>query len=402
MDSFTVLYRFEMKKLMQKKILWVSLIICLAAIVFSIVFPLLGTYVVNGTVMGSNYEQHLIDQAHRKALDGRPIDQALLQETMEAYRHVPTNVTPYSATEEYQTYARPYSEVFRLIRAWTGMDTGDALQWEPDEAELYAAWSQQAAAYRSGYYLSSEESAYWEAKAAAIEMPLTYQYHDGWGMIIEVFLTVGVMMLLYTAIVLAGVFPDEHSRRTDQLILCTVHGRSSVYTAKLAAGITAGFGGSLLMTLTAVGLSLTVYGSEGFGTPVQIYISHYAAPLPLGEACLIAYAVLLITAVLMSVFVMLLSELLGSGIAALSVTTGLILAGSLITVPAHYRSLSQIWDSLPTTYLAVWNIFDCRLVPIPGGYALSYVTVPAIYLLCAALLAAMGKRIYARYQVTGR
>lgn len=402
MDKFMVLYRFELKKLMQKKILWVSLIICLAAIVFSVVFPLIGTYVVNGTVMGSNYEHYRMDQGYRKALHGRPIDQALLEETMEGYSHVPTNVSPYSATEEYQTYARPYSEIFNLMRAWTGMDTADALQWEPDESELYTAWSQRAAASRTAYYLTEGELAYWEAETAAIEMPMTYQYHDGWGTVIEVFLTVGVMMLLYTAIALAGIFPDEHSRRTDQLILCTVHGRSSVYTAKLAAGITAGTVGALLMTLTAVGLSLLVYGSEGFGTPVQIYISNYAAPLTLGEACLIAYAVLLIAAVLMSVFVMLLSELLGSGIAALAVTTGLILAGSLIMVPPQYRLLSQIWDSLPTTYLAVWNVFDYRLVPIPGGYVPSYFAVPVIYLLCAAILAVLGKRIYVRYQVAGR
>ena len=176
----------------------------------------------------------------------------------------------------------------------------------------------------------------------------------------------------------------------------------SISAAKLAAGITAGVGGALLMTLTAVGLSLLVYGSEGFGTPVQLLVYTYAAPLTLGKACLIAYGVLLITAIFMSVFVMFLSELLGSSIAALSVTAGLILAGSLIMVPPQYRLLSQLWDSLPTTYLAVWNVFDCRLVPIPGGYVPSYIAVPVIYLLCAAMLAVLGKGIYARYQVAGR
>lgn len=402
MDNFSTLYRYELKKLMHKKILWVSLLICLAAIGFSIIFPLVGAYVVNGTVMGSNYDQYLTDQAYRKALSGRPIDEELLEETMEGYSHVPTNITPYSATEEYQTYARPYSEIFNLVRSWTGMGTADALQWSPNAEELYTAWSQRAAASRAAYSLSSEELAYWEAASAAIELPLTYQYHDGWGTILEVFLTVGVMMLLYTAIALAGIFPDEHTRRTDQLILCTVHGRSSVYTAKLAAGITAGTAGALLMTITAMGLSLLVYGWEGFGTPVQLVIYTYAAPLTLGVACLIAYAVLLVTAVLMSVLVMFLSELLGSSIAALSITTGMILAGSLIMVPPQYRVLSQLWDSLPTTYLAIWNVFDCRLIPLMGRYFPSYMAVPAVYLLCAVLLGILGKHIYARYQVSGR
>lgn len=402
MDNFSVLYHFELKKLMQKKILWITLILCLAAIVFSILFPLAGTYYVNQVPIDSNYNQHIIDKNYRKALSGRAIDQALLRETMEGYSHVPMDAVNYSQTEEYQFYARPYSEIFRIIRQWTGMDVVSTMQWAPDEEALYSAAEEGRKVYQNNYYLTEAELAHWQAEEAKLQTPLTYQYHDGYAIIMEVFLTVGVMMLLYTAICISGIFPEEHTRRTDQLILCTTHGRTTVYTAKLAAGITAGTAGALMMTITAAVLSLVVYGAEGFDTAIQIYIDTYAAPITIGQGCIIAYGALLVTAVFMSVFVMFLSELLSSSIAALSVTTGLILAGALVNIPTEYRILSQLWDSLPTTYLAVWNVFDCRLISIMGQHFPSYVIVPAIYILCAVLLGMFGKFVYNRYQVSGR
>ena len=102
MNNLFTLYGYELKKLMQKKLLWVSLLVCMAAIAFSILFPLFGTYSVNDVSISTNYEQHLIDQAYRKALSGKPIDQSLLEETIAAYKDLPID-TNYVLTEEYQT-----------------------------------------------------------------------------------------------------------------------------------------------------------------------------------------------------------------------------------------------------------------------------------------------------------
>ena len=90
MNNLFTLYGYELKKLMQKKLLWISLLVCMAAIAFSILLPLLGTYYANGAAISTNYEQHLIDQAYRKALSGKPIDQSLLEETIAAYKNLPS------------------------------------------------------------------------------------------------------------------------------------------------------------------------------------------------------------------------------------------------------------------------------------------------------------------------
>ena len=402
MNHFAVLTRYELKKLFQKKILWVTLIVCFLGILFSLLFPLVGDYYVDKVFIDTNYNMHITDQGYRKALDGRAIDQTLLEETIEAYRRVPMDRSPYSLTEEYQVYARPYSEIFNLIRTWTRLESAAAAAWSPDESALYAAMEQTMRNAWDNNYLTDGEIAYWQSRLDTLKTPFVYAHHDGYGNILEAFLTVGFMMLLYTAIALSNVFPDEHTHRTDQLVLSAALGRNTVYWAKLTAGITAGVIGALLMTLLTWAVSLCIYGTSGFTMPVQLFTTSYAGKLTIGQACLIAYGCLMVTAVLMSVAVMVLSELLRSGIGALSVTTAMLLASALVQVPPQYRLLGQLWDYLPTGFLAMWNVFDCRLISLFGMQFTSYQIVPVIYLIAAILLSVLGKTLYVRYQVTGR
>ena len=402
MNHFAVLTRYELKKLFQKKILRVTLIVCFLGILFSLLFPLVGDYYVDKVFIDTNYNMHITDQGYRKALDGRAIDQTLLEETIEAYRRVPMDRSPYSLTEEYQVYARPYSEIFNLIRTWTRLEPAAAAAWSPDESALYAAMEQTMRNAWGNNYLTDGEIAYWQSRLDTLKTPFVYAHHDGYGNILEAFLTVGFMMLLYTAIALSNVFPDEHTHRTDQLVLSAALGRNTVYWAKLTAGITAGVIGALLMTLLTWSASLGIYGTGGFDMPIQLFTTSYAGKLTIGQACLIAYGCLMVTAVLMSVAVMVLSELLRSGIGALSVTTAMLLASALVQVPPQYRLLGQLWDYLPTGFLAMWNVFDCRLIPLFGMQFTPYQVVPVIYLIAAVLLSILGKTLYVRYQVTGR
>ena len=401
MNNLFTLYGYELKKLVQKKLLWISLLVCMAAIAFSILFPLLGTYSVNSVAISTNYEQHLIDQAYRKSLSGKPIDQSLLEETLAAYKNLPIE-TKYVLTEEYQTYARPYSEIFNLIQAWTGMDKGTAVQWLPDEAALYAAMMGRFEKLAINNHLTESEIAYWQGQADTITTPIVYQFHEAYRCILEIFLTVGFMMLLFAAIALSSSFPDEQTHRTDQLLLCTANGKRRLYWVKLFAGITVGFVGALLMTVLTWILCLCIYGFEGFDTAIQIFCTNYAGNITIGQACLTAYSCLLVTAFLISIFVMFLSELFHNSIAAMSITTGMILAGMLVQIPAEYRILGQIWDYLPTCFLAMWNIFDCRLVSLFGTHFTSYQIVPSIYIVAAALLAWFGSSIYCHRQIGGR
>lgn len=401
MNNLLTMYRYELKKLLQKKLVWISLFICMAAIVFSILFPLSGTYYANGVAISTNYEQHLLDQGYRKALSGKFIDQSLLEETIAAYKDLPIE-TNYVVTEEYQTYARPYSEIFNLIQAWTGMNKKATVQWIPDETALYDSLLDRFEEIAIDNNLTEEEIVYWQEKADTLTTPMVYQFHEAYRNILENFLIVGFMMLLFATIALSSSFPDEHMYRTDQLVLCSTNGKMRLYWVKLMSGITVGCVGALLLTILTWILCLCVFGTEGFNAMIQIFYTTYAANITIGQACLIAYGCLLVTSILMSVFVMFLSELFHSSIAAISITTAMILAGMLVQPPVEYRILGQIWDYLPTCFLAMWNTFDVRLVSLFGMHFTSYQIVPLLYVVVAVLLAFLGSRIYCRRQISGR
>ena len=402
MCNFRTIYRYEIKKLTHRKLLWITAALCLAGIVITTFAGLMGTYYVDGEPIESNYESFQKDQTYRKELSGRRIDQTLLQETIEGYSHVPIDTLRYSLTEEYEIFARPYSEIFHLIRIWTGMDISSIQHWEADEAALYEARTQHMETNWQSIPLTEMEKEFWRNKESQIDTPLTYYYHEGYENILDSFLTVGVLMLLFVAICLSNLFADEHIRRTDQLVLSSIAGKELAYWAKILAGVTVSVIASTMMTLITIGLNLGYYGTEGFGMAFQSCFSTYSYPITIGQACLIAYGVLIVASILAAVFVMVISELFRSGIVSLAISAGLIILGNVITIPTQYRVIAQIWDWSPMTYLSTWNVFDPRTLTLFGQCFTSWQAVPVIYLLLSVGLAVCGKYIYQQYQVSGR
>lgn len=125
-------------------------------------------------------------------------------------------------------------------------------------------------------------------------------------------------------------------------------------------------------------------------------------PITCGQAILIAYGNMMLTAILISVLVMVLSELLHSSIATLAVSTGLLITAMIVNVPEQYRILSQIWAWMPWCFLAPWNVFGVYTLSVFGHYLAPWQAVPLLYIMTGMIIAAIGKPIYQRFQVSGR
>lgn len=403
MNIFLTLYRYELQKIVKRRLVWISLLICLGCVVMAKAGNLSGNYYVDGEVVDTHYHMFQVDSAYMRALTGRVIGQELLEETMAAYGKIPASAERYTETEEYRKYARPYSEIFRLIWEWTRKNPLYE-DWEADEQKLYDARADWQEEMWTEMFLSDTEKAFWREKEGQLDKPFTYSYHEGYSVILKDFETVGVLMLLLTAVCMAGVFPEEHMRRTDQMILSSAKGRTVAYWAKILAGTSVALIGAVLMGLTAVAAAMVIYGTEGFQTAVQmdLYLTTYSYPISIGEACVIAYGIFLVAAVLMGVFVMALSELLKGSIATLAFSTGMIVAGAMFQIPSQYRVAAQIWQSLPMSFLSRRGIFSERLVVIGGQYFTAWQVVPILYVICGILTAVVGVRIYKKYQVSGR
>lgn len=401
-NSLGRLFQFELKKLVKRKLLWTTALVSLLCIGVTVTSGLFGTYYVEGKPVETHYQIFKTDQVYRKALSGRDIDQKLIQETVDAYKQIPISEERYTLTQEYQTYARPYSDIFNLVRSWTEMQLPDIRSWKADEDTLYMIRTELLEKEWQAIPLTESEKEFWRNKENQMPVPLTYHYHEGYETALDSFLTIGVVMLFFAAICLSSVFSEEHTRRTDQLMLSSAKGKTTAYWAKILAGITTSVAAATLMSLTTIILCLSIFGAEGFETPVQIYFATYSYPLTMGQACLIAYGILILTSILAGVFVMVLSELLHSGVATLAISSGLIILGGMISIPEQYRILAQTWDWSPMAYLSTWNIFDPRTLTLFGRCFTSWQAVPVIYILLSLVFAVGGKYIYRRYQISGR
>lgn len=397
-QNFGRLIFFECKKILQKKLVWITTAVMLLIIGITVSSELIGDYWVNGEVVDSNYNQFKTDQAYAKALDGAAVNQELLDKTFEGYGKIPENnlSVPYSVTEEYQKYARPYSPVFGLARSMTKMNVDDMLLQKPEEGELYALWQEMLDREWDDHYLSAEEIQYWEEQKEQLVIPFTYYYTEGYFILFRVLLTMGLITMLSVSICLADIFPREHTRRTDQLNLAAKNGKS-LYFAKLLAGILVAAVISLLFSAEAVGLTFLLYGAEGFGAPLQLIMPECAYPISVGRAMLIAYALLIVIGIFWGVFVMMLSEMCRSNIAALAITNGLLLLSMFLNIPEEYRVVSQIWGYFPgAEILSYWGVFEPRLVPFFGGYLTKWQFALLLYGAVGAVFLLFGKLAYGR------
>ena len=404
MNNFGTLYGYECKKLFRKKMVWISLTLCIITVAFSLIAPILGGYYVDGKLIDTNYNMYKEEKHYADLLDGREINQELIQQTVDAYRKIPaTTENHYTLTQEYQQYARQYSEIFNFIRGISGMETSEIMRtWHANEDDMYAKRQAWLTSMREDMKLSNGEIQFWESQEEKIVTPYVYQKHNGYSTLLSSYQTVGIIVLMLIAICLSGIFSNEHTRKTDQIILSSTLGKTQLYRAKIMAGISFAVIITVLFLTTVFLTTVYLYGTENFNAAFQLIYFSNSNPISCGQAILISYVNMIITAVFVSVFVMVLSELLHSNIATVAVLTALTITPMVLNVPEHYRVLSQIWDWFPWRYLAPWSVFGNYTLCIFGHYLTSWQAVPIIYIFISAIITFIGKPIYKRFQVSGR
>ena len=170
----------------------------------------------------------------------------------------------------------------------------------------------------------------------------------------------------------------------------------------MATGISFAVISAILFFVFTFVTTICLYGIEGFHAVFQFIYTSNSDPITCGQAVLIAYGNMVIAAIITSVFVMVLSELLRSNIATLAILTGLLIMAMIVMIPEQYRVLAQIWNWLPWSFLTPWNVFGMYTLSIFGHYLTSWQAVPIIYIITSVMIAAIGKPVYQRFQVSGR
>lgn len=410
MHNFGILYLFELKKILKRKIVWITLLGMMA------VLALMGVWVVltsqkevNGVEM-SALDAMKLERDYARALEGQVIDQKLLSKMQEAYRNskelnqkettkngsseLVITRTEGDFTDEYLAYEAVYDYVVDVV--------GVNKVLTVTEEELYHEIAADRQASMENLHLTEGEKLYWQEKIDQIEQPIRVSYTKGTVKVWISFYTASVFVLMLDAICLANVFAEEHQRKTDQLILCSRHGRSRLYLCKMAAGVSFGIVSALMLVLSFVIPLLSVFGTDGLHTAIQIYMPIAPFAMTMVEMIWLLLGIFLLTAIMFSVLTMFGSEFFRNGVASMAVMVCGMLLTMMCNVPDNYRVLAQLWNLLPHNILAVWSCFDFRLVPWFGGYLNNYQATIILYLLICGAVFWLGHGIYKRFQVSGR
>ena len=390
MRNTATLFFFEFKKIICRKTVWAVGVLMLLLCAFLSISDLVSAsvyYEVNGMEV-SGYEMMKINRQNAKALSGRLINDALLQDMKKAY-------SKDDGTDALQPYAPVYSFVSQIMG-----DGRDVLDASADD--IYSEREKTLSANRSDQMLSEEEADYWEKRDAEIKTPFAFSFTDGWSNMWEYAYTLNYMLLLLLAICLSNVFSIEYVRKTDAIILCSRYGKTQLYCAKLLAGSVFGIMSAFLLFGAALLSSLLVYGTDGLHAALQIAFPTATRNMTVGEAVGMLSLLFILMAILYSAVIMFLSMLIKNSTAVMAIPVGVMLLTMLVDIPYQFRAASQIYDLLPTNLLVKWELWDDRLVSVGGKFYTNFQIAPLLYILTVLLLVIAGKRKYQKYQITVR
>lgn len=391
MRNFGTIYRFEMKKIFQKKYVPVLLVLMTAAAVFLNLRPLFGEQAVSyldennefvyETV--SNYEAARLERKFAEQYSGKPLDNAAAvlsrdanlkyQEEYSKYDPVMSCILLNNSLINYSIYSmgtNPDLDTTDRIAdlAYENMDANQKLEY-------------------AGQSLTEDEIRYWENEADRIKEPFTMAYTRGYSHILNKTYWLNMMAIVFIIIALCRSFSDEDVYRTDPLLASARSGRWKVTFAKLAAGESLACGFVLFLFGLTAAIQFFVYGAGGFSAPIQIMYdmaggtvySWSSKAITAGEAVLLTAGISLLLTILAGTVVMFLSKLLRRGIPALVPPAALLVLSLTFNIEFYNidRLKAQIWSYFPFQRLSKEFLLDERLVTL-GGLQLNCVQMSVL------------------------
>ncbi len=389
MNNFWTLVRFELKKILQKKLTWIAV---LGVSLTMLLFAVSPAFLTTEDITGERILQQEVNRKNKEAekvLVGKPMDDAFYAGMVEALQKQETD------PEGFRPYKDIYDNMFRSIIK----NYGEAATM----TEFMERRDENIEKNMDKLLLAQKEKEYWQEKKEAEELPWIFDSTQGIDRIWAAAYTLVVLMMPMVAACLAPMFSEEHQKKTDQLILCTKSGRKVIFRAKFTAGMLFTIGSSLLVMACTILPILILQGTSGLNAPVQLYLPTSLYMITYGEAILLHYGLCLLAMVMYAALAMCLSELFHtSPVPVMAIFVVMLLVGMMIYVPEEWRTLSMLFELQPVHTITVWAMFDYRLFSVFGLLLTKFQTAFVLYSVLTVLFVWIGKNLYLNYQVSGR
>lgn len=370
MKNIGTLYRFELRKILSRKLTWVFLAVILLYCVISIVtVSNSNAYTLKYTdesgmltTVPFTYKNYFARsrEAARKIV-GQPMDDTFFAEIGQSVPEF-----DYSELEENEFYDSElayfllqdatYQHVYNILdglvenpRTITAEDFYSTLEMIRERM-----WNRE---------LTDSEIDYWHDQASEIETP--FFYNRPWvatPLLFDFFYNLLDLLPLAVAVCLCTVFSEDRNMRVEALVFSSKNSRRPLFAAKMLAGIT----GALLVAVLVIGTTMmthfVIYGAEGLDATIQMVDSMSGLSIKLFQFILIQLIWLIILAMVYAGVTMLTSILTHSSIASFLIPVAVMLfVSDFIDL-----TTSRIADYLPQNLVGWGAEYNCHLVNIFG------------------------------------
>ena len=368
MKSSFRLVGFEYKKIFKKRSSIVILLIAVFLTAFSSLGPLMGNYYIKGEKFESNYEGMKRDREYIRSLSDREIGNDILSEAIGAYSLIPSTDGKYTDTDEYQRYARPYSEINYIIRKSYGMNDWKEMKLltEEDIKSFYDV--RQSAVERSieGTTMSPAEKSASVSLSRQVKPPFIYSYTGGYTRFFSQMYTTAILICFICSICIAPLFAGEYTDKTDSLILSSKYGKNKVIHAKLITGISFSVLLTIMLTIVSYVTVIMFFGWEGGGSPIQIFLPLSIHPFTMKQAALLYFTVVLMGNLLSASVVMLLSTRLKSPFMVMVIMTVITVSPMFVNIPENTLRIYHLFNLIPVNMFHLSRILDKFSVDLFG------------------------------------
>lgn len=370
MKNLGTLYCYELRKLLTKRMAWVTTFLLAALMIYTACPP--SSAGIGATFTLTDREGHTTSQYLSMAEQGKinregdlpirglPMDEEFFRQVRELPLFSGEYLLPDRSTaHSYFMAVDPrFSWASSMIEDIPDLDAATVTA-----ERFYAGRQQLLERVWQMEGLSEQDTAYWQAMEAKVPKPFVYQ--NIWGsrdMLDARPAFLAEIIPLAAAVFLCGVFAEDKRARTDTLIFSSRYGWLPLYLAKVLAGCTAVLAGCG-MIMGAVSAAISLKGNmSGLDAAVQLRCLKSSLPITLGQAILILWGLLLLYSLLCGGVTMLISALTKNNTAALVVPALLVLI-QMLRIPAPER----ITGYMPNCMFDSMSVLsDVHLVHILG------------------------------------
>lgn len=371
MKNIGTLYRFELRKILSRKLTWVFLAFILLYCIISIVTVSNSNAItleytnesgMLATISFTNKEYFSKSREAARKIAGQPMDDTFFAEmgkSVPEFNEIELEENEFYDRElayfllQDATYQHVYNIVDGLVenpRTITAEDFYSTLEMTRERM-----WDNE---------LTDSEKDYWHEQASEIETP--FIYNRPWvatPLLFDFLHNLLDILPLAVAVCLCTIFSEDRNMRVEALVFSSKNSRRPLFAAKMLAGIT----GALLVAVLVIGTTMithfAIYGAEGLDAGIQMSDSMSAFSIKLSQFILAQIIWLILLAMVYAGVTMLTSILTHNGIASFLIPVAVML---FVSDFIDITSTSRIADYLPQNLVGWVAEYNCRLVNIFG------------------------------------